>query len=559
MTIQAATRRNDAIGNNTTPTYVFSFFISNAADLLVVRTDPLGASSVLVLGVDYTVAGVGLLAGGSVTLLAGNLLNNYKLSIRDKPAIKQSLDLKNRGGFFPEDHEAQFDYLTRIDISQQDEITRSLKFPESDGTGINSTFPSAALRANTFAAFDGNGGAIVAAGTSANLGPVSVYVNTLLSAADDAAFRGLLKLPGSMAGKAGAGLRVKSDESVIEYGGPPRRNLLVNGDFDIWQAGTSLTGIVANGRLVDGMRLAMTNASVWRIDQSNDVPTAAQAGRQLNWSVWLRCTTADAVLNAGDLVMPAFHIEGYDFAPYYNQPLCIYFWVKSNKTGTYSVALSNGVNRFYTNNFTINVANTWELKTVPVATLPAAGGTWNFTNGTGLMFAIVLTAGTTYQGAVGWQNTEVYAVTGAGQVNLSDNVVNEIRIADARLVGGLDATDIVHRSIDEKLRACRRYYRKSYDADTAPGAVTTNSCVGGTAADASHEYYISWDAPMRAVPTVTGYNPNSGATGSWRDFVAGADRAISATLPGQNGFKFIMAGTVSGNDTGGHYVADARF
>ena len=143
MALPSASSRNDYLGNNTTPTYSYTFRIFQDSDLLVVEKDTDDVETTLVLGVDYTVTGVGDLSGGDVTLTAGNLATGNTLTIRRNVPLVQNTDIRNQGDFFPEVHEDQFDKDVMMAQQQQDEIDRCLQLPESitkSGPDVSTTF-----------------------------------------------------------------------------------------------------------------------------------------------------------------------------------------------------------------------------------------------------------------------------------------------------------------------------------------------------------------------------------------------------------------------------------
>lgn len=131
MTIQSDTAKNSYIGTGSSDTFVYTFKVINAADLLVVEADAEGLESELQLGVDFTVTGVKNTAGGNVILTAGNLAEDHVLVIRRRVDIVQETSIRNQGPYYAAIHEDTFDYGRMIDIQQQEEIDRSLKFKPS--------------------------------------------------------------------------------------------------------------------------------------------------------------------------------------------------------------------------------------------------------------------------------------------------------------------------------------------------------------------------------------------------------------------------------------------
>lgn len=131
MSITSTTSRVDYVGNGATATYDFPFLIFAEADLLVTTRDTDDVETTLALNTDYTVDGVADAAGGTITLVDGNLTSGYALTIRRVRDLTQETDIRNQGEFFPETLEDVFDGLTMVDQQQQDLIDRSVKLPET--------------------------------------------------------------------------------------------------------------------------------------------------------------------------------------------------------------------------------------------------------------------------------------------------------------------------------------------------------------------------------------------------------------------------------------------
>lgn len=180
--VSTTTPRNDYVGNGSTATYSYTFRIFDATDLRVTRRDNVtNVETALSYPGDYSVTGVNKAAGGTITLVGGNLTSGHILTIRFDRTPRQSTDLRNQGSFFPETHEAKFDELTKYAQQNKDVLDRALKLPETEaGTPAYTTLPVASARANKFMAWDGSGNPMAAAGTSANLTPVSSFINGIL-------------------------------------------------------------------------------------------------------------------------------------------------------------------------------------------------------------------------------------------------------------------------------------------------------------------------------------------------------------------------------------------
>lgn len=139
MSIQSTTNRNDYIGNGATNVYPYSFRIFDSSDLRVTVRDTNGVETELTINTDYTVSGEGSLSGGSITLVgasqawltSGDLTDDYVLTIRRVRPLTQETDIRTQGAFFAETHEDAFDHGIMVAQQQQDEISRSVRLPET--------------------------------------------------------------------------------------------------------------------------------------------------------------------------------------------------------------------------------------------------------------------------------------------------------------------------------------------------------------------------------------------------------------------------------------------
>ena len=129
MSFSSETFRNDYVGAGTTDTYNYSFLILDETHLQVVQRSAAGVETTLALTTDYTVTGVGVDSGGTITLTAGNLASGVALTIKRKLPITQETDIRNQGEFFPETHENEFDRGKMVSGQQQDDIDRSIRLP----------------------------------------------------------------------------------------------------------------------------------------------------------------------------------------------------------------------------------------------------------------------------------------------------------------------------------------------------------------------------------------------------------------------------------------------
>jgi hypothetical protein len=342
------------------------------------------------------------------------------------------------------------------------------------------------------------------------------------------------------------------------------RNLVINGDMQIAQRATSVASITTDGyRTADRWNFTPVSLGTWTQTVENDAPT----GSGFRKSLKVLCTTADASPAASDVLRFDYRMEGQNLQQIKKgtaaaEQLTLSFWVKANVTGTYIIGLYDYDNtRYVAKSYTVNASATWEYKTI---TFPAdTTGALDNDNATSLEIEFGLATGTDRSSgtlATTWQS---YTAANAlvGQVNLASATNNYWQVTGVQLEVGDTATPFEFKSFEDELMECQRYYQKSYNQGTNPGtatnyagAVVWSSVTTGAFGSAAPVYLKT---TMRATPTVTIYNPETGATGSIRGISAGNNFAGTAEYIGDNGFCVYATATQSsaGFLIGTHYVA----
>jgi hypothetical protein len=248
------------------------------------------------------------------------------------------------------------------------------------------------------------------------------------------------------------------------------KNLIINGDMQIAQRGTSTASITtADYRTADRFRFIPSSMGTWTMSQENDAPTGSGFAKSLK----LLCTTADASPAVGDYVRLEQRIEGQNIQHIKKgtsaaEQLTISFWVKTNKTGTYIVEVNDDTNnRSVSKSYTVNASGTWEKETI---TFPAdTTGTIANDNAMGLRVIFWQGVGTSYSsGTLGttWA-TLTDANRAVGQVNLADAISNYWQVTGVQLEVGDTATPFEFKPFDKNLEECRRYYENSWYPETS--------------------------------------------------------------------------------------------
>ena len=140
MTVQNATLRADYFGNSSATFFTVPFYFLDASQLQVLLTDNVGGPVVpLVLDSDYTVAGAGNTAGGSITTMAVYAATQKISILRDVPYTQLTHYVEN-DPFPAASHERALDLLTMQNQQQEEQLARALILPPNT-TGIDPTLP----------------------------------------------------------------------------------------------------------------------------------------------------------------------------------------------------------------------------------------------------------------------------------------------------------------------------------------------------------------------------------------------------------------------------------
>ncbi len=346
-----------------------------------------------------------------------------------------------------------------------------------------------------------------------------------------------------------------------------RENMLLNGNWLIDQINEgalyTVTGGGADVQTVDGWSgSAPVAPGVFKVRQLADPNNAALKCLEIT------CTTIDGAIAAADAYYIHTAIEGQDAAALMAgtasaAQITISFKFKSNVTGAYGISIANSaLNRSYTGIFTVADAN--EAAYSLTLTLDTTG-TWLYDTGAGLRLRICLAAGTNFQKAAGSWGADNMLTTSA-QANFMSNVANIAYLKRVHLIPGSIALPFRPTDIQRELAKCQRYYFKTFNAGVAVAqnaGVNTGAFVYGVtvAGIITIRQDLRFAVPMRAVPTIIGYNP-AAANASWRNqnLVADSGPLVSTTV-GMSSANLVntqVAGDALSNLMSVHVTANAR-
>ena len=301
---------------------------------------------------------------------------------------------------------------------------------------------------------------------------------------------------------------VPTSESVKAYAdslGHTTKNAIINGDFNVWQRGTTtLTNPASTTYFPDRFRCQHSlGDGTYDLIQSAETITA---GFPFPYSLQLDCTHIETAVAAGEYASLRYSMEGYDFQKFEGETATLSFWVKAVKTGIYCVQFMNYAgDKSYVHEFTINSASTWEKKTVTLTF--DSGGTFAYNNSLGLYISWSIMCGATKQIATAnkdtWQDGNYWATD--AQVNGLDSTDNNFWLTGVQLELGSVATDFEYEDFGTTLRKCQRYYYR-----LTPGI--TDSRLGLSFNKSTTEARVTTQYPVTMRITPTALEQNGTAT-----------------------------------------------
>jgi hypothetical protein len=269
------------------------------------------------------------------------------------------------------------------------------------------------------------------------------------------------------------------------------KNRIINGAMVIDQRndGASVT-ISSNQYTLDRWQAIQTQTSKYSIQQSSVAPNGF-SNSMLATSLSAYSVGASDVFYFRQLI-EGFNTSDLSFGTANASTVTLSFWVRSSLTGTFGGAIDNsGSSRSYPFSYTINSANTWELKSVTIA--GDTTGTWLANNGVGIGVNFSLGAGSSFSGtANAWVSSNAKSATGATSVVGTNGAT--FYITGVQLEKGSTATSFDYRPYGTELALCHRY---SYVTEGSVGN-------GGVAISSTEPHiHITYPVIMRATPTVS--------------------------------------------------------
>ena len=289
MTILNNGTRNQYVATSGQTVFNYNFEIIAAADIVVYQGETL-----LVLTTDYTLTGVGVDTGGTVTLVTGattgDILTIYRLT-----AAERLTDYQNSGDFLSDEVNSDFDRLwaviqentTSTDLFLQLKQSTTLTLPfeldepvasnilryKSDLSGIESVPLSSIPDASTAAdlPYDNSTSGLTAVEVQAAIDEVVVDI-TGKANLTGAAFTGAVSVAGALSSTAG-NVNLKSNTALSDAAATLTAAQLIGGEFTITPTvariqttDTAANIIAALGGSVDNSNFDMTMINLAAFD-----------------------------------------------------------------------------------------------------------------------------------------------------------------------------------------------------------------------------------------------------------------------------------------------------
>ena len=242
-----------------------------------------------------------------------------------------------------------------------------------------------------------------------------------------------------------------------------RKNLVINGGFDVWQRGTSSTAV------------GYTHTDRWKMDRNTndtwtfskyDIPVSGEAGLPRHITNAIKIAQTAGTTGA----LNDFRTKLENPEMFIGQTVTLSFYARA----TNSIKLS-GNTRIYI--------------------MSASGGNI----GSNLAEATLTTTWQRFTRTVTFANASTHTYNNSSHLDcilsIQPNITSDIYITGVQIELGDTATDFEHRSYGEELALCQRYYYR----------IETNAhgflCIGNVDDAHNAQMFVAFPVEMRTAPT----------------------------------------------------------
>ena len=303
---------------------------------------------------------------------------------------------------------------------------------------------------------------------------------------------------------------------IIDIGGGQlsHRNIIINGDMRIAQRSIGPVAVSEgnneNYQTLDRFKFSFGNAATGgaNVSQSSDAPTTLGFTKSHKTDV----TTANTTASGGQQINIQYRIEGKDIrssgwnhlSP--SSFLTLSFYFKTTKTGNLKLPIAfrsrSGTNYYYIQNVTITDPTNWNRYTV---TIPGNSNIQiddNASAGLDIFFSYYTGSNKITSSEGTWSSTNAYRTSDS--TNFFDSTSNDMFLTGVQLEVGDTATTFEHKSEQEELLRCYRYYYKMGELDYKGAHMSAGETYGiGMSDNDNTNIYcqINFPVPMREPPS----------------------------------------------------------
>lgn len=315
-----------------------------------------------------------------------------------------------------------------------------------------------------------------------------------------------------------------------------RRNALINGSFEVWNASVSSTSCTA----------ATYNAAAecWYVNPTGAATTRSRSstvrtGGRTRYSLEVVGATSVTTVDIGQRIEAAV-------IPHISRQVTFQAYVYNGSGASFTPTLRLGTPGASDDFTTVTNRLSQTLGSCADASWTLVSYTVDISSYTNLAYGL-----------------QVDLRIPSGSLVSGDT----IRIAEPMLCPAATTSTFETERIVDVEQQCMRYYQKTFLRDTAPAqnvGLSTGECIFyglGTGAIGQRSQTIFFAVPMRATPTITLYNP-AAANAQIRDTTADVDcSSSSGEIVTVRSFRLICMGHAStglGSQLRVHWTANAR-
>jgi hypothetical protein len=278
---------------------------------------------------------------------------------------------------------------------------------------------------------------------------------------------------------------------IVGAGGWAMRNRLINGDMRVDQRNAGASVTAGSAYTLDRWNVdRVWSGSTVTIQQSTTAP--AGFSNSLSATVSTGAAAASGSYFSIQQFIEAYNIADMAWGTASASQFTVSFWVRSSVTGTFGVCFRNSAfNLSYCTTYTVNAANTWELKSVTIAA--PTSGTWGTGNSYGINVIFSLGGGSSTKPAANNTWTAGSYLAAIGETDLIATTGATFYITGVQLEKGTVATNFDWRPYGTEFALCQRYYYK----------YNTQNWAGIRYSGTSPWMTTGFPVTMRATPTVT--------------------------------------------------------